>query len=270
MPDTPLRGRRGRDRRIAETVASDFAARHAPPSPDEEVDFDVAAVDAEVEDARRPPPKKPPSAKPRTAAASGSAGSAGQKPASETGRKPAATASRTCPRSRRCSPRPARSPASASDSGASTDDPRRTGRHVGLVVGAARREDVPRRDPRPGAVGERLVWIARDAEIGDRVAEELGAWLGDPDAVAVLEPRTALAYERSELDRRRDGGPGRGARGVAERPGAGPRGRASRRSSSTRSTRPTCRAAPARAAGRRRGSTRTRCCASCSISATCR
>jgi transcription-repair coupling factor (superfamily II helicase) len=47
--------------------------------------------------------------------------------------------------------------------------------------------------------GERLVWIARDAEIGDRVAEELQAWLGDPDAVAVLEPRTALAYERSEL-----------------------------------------------------------------------
>jgi transcription-repair coupling factor (superfamily II helicase) len=47
--------------------------------------------------------------------------------------------------------------------------------------------------------GERLAWIARDAEIGDRVAEELQAWLGDPAAVAVLEPRTALAYERSEL-----------------------------------------------------------------------
>jgi transcription-repair coupling factor (superfamily II helicase) len=47
--------------------------------------------------------------------------------------------------------------------------------------------------------GERLVWIARDSEIGDRVAEELQAWLGDPEAVAVLEPRTALAYERSEL-----------------------------------------------------------------------
>jgi hypothetical protein len=47
--------------------------------------------------------------------------------------------------------------------------------------------------------GERIVWLARDAEIGDRVAEELAAWLGDQDAVAVLEPRTALAYERSEL-----------------------------------------------------------------------
>ena len=47
--------------------------------------------------------------------------------------------------------------------------------------------------------GERLAWIARDAEIGDRVAEELQAWLGDPAAVSVLEPRSALAYERSEL-----------------------------------------------------------------------
>jgi transcription-repair coupling factor (superfamily II helicase) len=53
----------------------------------------------------------------------------------------------------------------------------------------------------PAVPGERLVWVARDAEIGDRVAEELQAWLGDPDAVAVLEPRTALAYERSEMVR---------------------------------------------------------------------
>ncbi|HEX9550258.1 MAG TPA: hypothetical protein VF971_04110, partial [Candidatus Limnocylindrales bacterium] len=49
------------------------------------------------------------------------------------------------------------------------------------------------------AAGERIVWVARDAEIGDRVAEELAAWVGDVGAVAVLEPRTALAYERSEL-----------------------------------------------------------------------
>ncbi len=47
--------------------------------------------------------------------------------------------------------------------------------------------------------GERICWIARDAEIGDRVAEELHAWMGDPGKVVVLEPRTALAYERSEL-----------------------------------------------------------------------
>jgi transcription-repair coupling factor (superfamily II helicase) len=47
--------------------------------------------------------------------------------------------------------------------------------------------------------GERICWVARDSEIGDRVAEELSAWVGDPATVAVLEPRTALAYERSEL-----------------------------------------------------------------------
>ena len=49
MPDStrpPLRGRRGRDRRIAERVAADFAVRHAPTRDDEAVDFDVAAVDA--------------------------------------------------------------------------------------------------------------------------------------------------------------------------------------------------------------------------------
>ncbi len=51
------------------------------------------------------------------------------------------------------------------------------------------------------ASGERLVWIARDAEIADRVADELRAWLGSPGSVVTLEPRTALAYERSELVR---------------------------------------------------------------------
>jgi transcription-repair coupling factor (superfamily II helicase) len=51
------------------------------------------------------------------------------------------------------------------------------------------------------AEGAQACWIARDAEIGDRVADELVAWLGDPGGVAVLEPRSALAYERSELIR---------------------------------------------------------------------
>jgi transcription-repair coupling factor (superfamily II helicase) len=51
------------------------------------------------------------------------------------------------------------------------------------------------------ATGERIAWIARDAEIADRVAEELAAWFGDPAAIVVLEPRTALAYERGELVR---------------------------------------------------------------------
>ncbi|MEO7119214.1 MAG: CarD family transcriptional regulator, partial [Candidatus Limnocylindrales bacterium] len=51
------------------------------------------------------------------------------------------------------------------------------------------------------ATGERLVFIARDSEIADRVAEEFVAWLGDASAVVTLEPRTALAFERSELVR---------------------------------------------------------------------
>ncbi len=51
------------------------------------------------------------------------------------------------------------------------------------------------------AGGERIVWIARDAEIADRVADELVAWFGSRSAVVTLEPRTALAYERSELVR---------------------------------------------------------------------
>ena len=122
--------------------------------------------------------------------------------------------------------------------------PRRPARTVG--VGAARRlVAVPHGAKtylaaalRSAPTGERLVWIARDAEIGDRVAEELAAWLGDPAAVAVLEPRTALAYERCELVARRDGRPGRGPRRLAERPGRASSSRASRPSSSTRS-RPT-------------------------------
>src|SRR6187200_3173420 len=67
MPDsTPptLRGRRGRERRIADRVAADFASRHAPPTEDQVVDFDVAAVDTAVEDARREP-RRPPARKAR-------------------------------------------------------------------------------------------------------------------------------------------------------------------------------------------------------------
>ena len=62
MPEsTPptLRGRRGRDRRIAERVAADFATRHAPPTDEETLDFDVASIDAEVADARRPAARPP-------------------------------------------------------------------------------------------------------------------------------------------------------------------------------------------------------------------
>jgi len=76
---------------------------------------------------------------------------------------------------------------------------RRTGRHVGLSSVPHGAKTFLAATLAAVAQGERLAWIARDAEIGDRVAEELAAWLGDPAAVVVLEPRTALAYERSEL-----------------------------------------------------------------------
>jgi transcription-repair coupling factor (superfamily II helicase) len=76
---------------------------------------------------------------------------------------------------------------------------RRTGRHVGLSSVPHGAKTFLAATLAAVAEGERLAWIARDAEIGDRVAEELAAWLGDPAGVVVLEPRTALAYERSEL-----------------------------------------------------------------------
>jgi transcription-repair coupling factor (superfamily II helicase) len=190
MPETPMRGRRGRDRRIAERVATDFAARHAAPAPDEAVDFDTAAVDAEVEDGRRAPASPRPPARP-TPALTGPAPAPGRKGGGQ--RIPdlsvlppllAATGTFAALRERL---------------GSTGDDPRRTGRHVGLVAVPHGAKSYLAATLARAADGERLVWIARDAEIGDRVAEELGAWLGDPEAVAVLEPRTSLAYERSEL-----------------------------------------------------------------------
>jgi transcription-repair coupling factor (superfamily II helicase) len=74
----------------------------------------------------------------------------------------------------------------------------RRGRHIGITTVPHGAKSYLAATLAAGA-GERVAWIARDAEIGDRVAEELQAWIGDPDGVAILEPRTALAYERSEL-----------------------------------------------------------------------
>ena len=65
---------------------------------------------------------------------------------------------------------------------------------------APRREDLPRGGagrrvaPASGSSGSRAT--PRSATASPR---SLQAWLGDPAAVAVLEPRTSLAYERSEL-----------------------------------------------------------------------
>ncbi len=181
MPEStrpPLRGRRGRDRRIAEKVAADFATRHAPPRDEDAVDFDVAGVDAEVDDARR---------------------------AESRPKRPAARRRDDRPRSGHRLPDLAALPPLLAATGSfatirerlgSPADVGRVGRHAGVVA-------VPHGAKSylaaALALEERIVWIARDAEIGDRVAEELQAWLGEPSAVTVLEPRTALAYERSEL-----------------------------------------------------------------------
>jgi transcription-repair coupling factor (superfamily II helicase) len=180
MPEsTPptLRGRRGRDRRIAERIADEFASRHAPTRDEDAVDFDVAEVDAEVEDARRAT-LRPASRKRRR-----------DEPRKSGHRLPdlsvlprllAETGSFRTIRERIGSPA----------------DVGRVGRHAGVVA-------VPHGAKTylaaALALDERIVWVARDAEIGDRVAEELQAWLGEAGAVAVLDPRTALAYERSEL-----------------------------------------------------------------------
>jgi transcription-repair coupling factor (superfamily II helicase) len=176
-PRPPLRGRRGRDRRIAERVATEFASRHAPTLDEDAPAFDVAAVDAEVEAGRREasrPPRTPRRVEERRGA--------GHRLPDLSALPPllAGTGSFATLRDRL---------GVAADLG-------RVARHASVVA-------VPHGAKSylaaALALDERIVWIARDAEIGDRVAEELQAWLGDPAKVAVLDPRTALAYERSEL-----------------------------------------------------------------------
>ncbi|MDO8485698.1 MAG: transcription-repair coupling factor [Candidatus Limnocylindrales bacterium] len=201
MPTPALRGRRGRDRRIAERVATDFAARHAP-SPGEAPDFDVAEVDAKVEDAERTTdgvtprgrgsasrPSTPPTGQPRPGKGSG------HRLPDLSALPPLLAATGTFAALRERLGGVTVGPRGAG----AADGSRRVGRHVGLVSIPHGAKSYLAATLAQGATGERLVWIARDAEIGDRVAEELGAWLGDPAAVVTLEPRTALAYERSEL-----------------------------------------------------------------------
>ena len=186
----PIRGRRGRDRRLAEQVASTLAARHRPLADEDAIDFDLAAVDAEAEDARR-------------AEARGDARV----------RRPAPRRRAAAERSDLDAPPtagPRLAPAAAGGDGVvrvaarAAGQPRRRSRAGWAAMpGSSRcrtaRSRISPRRSRSRTPVSGWSWIARDAEIGDRVAEELGAWLGDPEAVVVLEPRTALAYERSEL-----------------------------------------------------------------------
>ena len=190
MPDTPLRGRRGRDRRIAERVATDFAARHAGRRPRPR---SISTSPRSMPRSRTPGGRRVRPASRRRTGADGPPGrsrkGAGHRLPDLSALPPLLAATGTFASLRdRLAARPD-----------DETDPRRTGRHVGLVSVPHGAKSYLAAALAQVAGGERLVWIARDAEIGDRVAEELGAWLGDPAAVAVLEPRTSLAYERSEL-----------------------------------------------------------------------
>ena len=214
--------------------------------PDDEVDFDVAAVDAEVEDARRLPPKPRPAAKARTPGTSG--GPSRPEPDDPAGSR-AAIAFRTCPRCRRCSLRPARSPACASAWDASRTTRDGPGRHVGLV-------SVPH--------GAKTYLAATLAQGADRGAPGLdrpgrgdrrprgggaGRLAGRPGCSRRPRAADRAGLRTQRADRRRDRRPGRGAGRVAERAGADPRGRRPvAPPAHDRPGRPPAR--PARAAGR--------------------
>ncbi|MDQ2964792.1 MAG: hypothetical protein M3R57_02975, partial [Chloroflexota bacterium] len=198
MSTPPLRGKRGAERRLGERLADEFVARHRV-STEENVDFDLAEVDREVEDAERA----------RDTEQADATGRPPSAPRSTEGRKGATPAAALAPRTRRRLPDLAVLPSLLAATGSFgalrerlgrlVDDVPKHGRHAGLTAVPHGAKSYLAAALALAEGGERLVWIARDAEIGDRVAEELGAWLGDADAVAVLEPRTALAYERSEL-----------------------------------------------------------------------
>jgi len=203
------RGRSTRERKLAEKVARDWAERRAAAEVREQaVDLDRASVEAEVElldpAARRAEPDVPGS----TGEAAAAAASRGRRAAAHSPRERAGTPSRggagrrvpdlaVLPRLLHetgsfATLRERLGPAGAPAAGIH-------GRHVGLTTVPHGAKSYLAAAIALAAGGERICWVARDAEIGDRVAEELGAWLGDPSLVAVLEPRTSLAYERSEL-----------------------------------------------------------------------
>ncbi len=191
------RGRSTRERKLADKIAREWAERRAAAEATEAaVDLDRASAEAEVE---------------LLDPASRGAGAGGAEPR-PAGRAP----TRSRPRPSGPTPRgagrrapdlsvlprllhPTGSFASLLERLGGGASPGIHGRHVGLTsVPHGAKSYLAAALAMTGG-GERICWIGRDAEIGDRVAEELAAWLGDPSAVAVLEPRTSLAYERSEL-----------------------------------------------------------------------
>ncbi len=188
-----LRGKRGQERRAGERAVANALARRAAIE-ERAVDFDIAEADHAAADARRPAPaRKPVVAREAGPVAPGR--SSGAEPAGSRGPGRRLPDLSVLP--------PLLHPTGAFETLLERlgppDADRRVGRHAGLTSVPHGAKTYLAAALALGEQGERLVWVARDAEIGDRVAEELQAWLGDPAAVAVLEPRTSLAYERSEL-----------------------------------------------------------------------
>ncbi len=191
-----LRGRGTRERRVAEKVARDWAERRAAAAvTDAAIDLERESADAEVELAHEAAGRL--KAAERRGARPGGAAPA---PGAGAGSEPSRPGRRT-PDLSVLPPLLAGTGAFASlleRLGPAGESPRTRGRHAGLT-------SVPHGAKTylaaalVLAAGERICWVARDAEIGDRVAEELSAWLGGAAHISVLEPRTALAYERSEL-----------------------------------------------------------------------
>ncbi|HEY8870483.1 MAG TPA: transcription-repair coupling factor [Candidatus Limnocylindrales bacterium] len=171
MTQPPMRGRRTRQRRLAEQIAEEHGRRVAAPAATQAVPASAAPLAV---------------AAPRPGAALGPTRGAGRRLPDLSVLPPLLAETGSFESLRERLGRPG-------------DPPKPTGRHAGLVAVPHGAKSFLAAALALAATGERLVWIGRDAEIGDRVAEELGAWLGDAGAVAVLEPRSALAYERSEL-----------------------------------------------------------------------
>jgi len=198
------RGRTTRQRNVAEKVAREWAERRAAAEvTEQQVDLDRASAEAEVE-------LLDPAARLDRNGGDDATGEAGAPRA----RRPvrpvtAARPGEKAPRAGRRVPDLGALPRLLHETGSFAAlrerlGPARTapgmhGKHAGLTAVPHGAKSYLAAALAMAPDGERICWVARDAEIGDRVAEELGAWLGDPSAVAVLEPRTSLAYERSEL-----------------------------------------------------------------------
>ncbi|HEX5828952.1 MAG TPA: transcription-repair coupling factor [Candidatus Limnocylindrales bacterium] len=203
------RGRTTRQRNVAERVAREWAERRAAAEQAEQrVDLDRASAEAEVE------LLDPAARAPRDGADGGGDGAGATARPGGKAKRPArpVTAARTgdsAPRAGRRTPDLSALPPLLHETGSFASlrerlgtarvAPGMHGRHAGLTSVPHGAKSFLAASLALAPEAERICWIARDAEIGDRVADELAAWLGDPGLVAVLEPRTSLAYERSEL-----------------------------------------------------------------------